>query len=88
MNTTELRTSINAELDYFSDQLLADVDAYAKSISPRRKKRLVKPLFDKPTKVEISEETKRISGRFPLPADFDYKEFNAEHRLKDYLALR
>jgi len=75
------------ELDFFNERLLSDVDAYVKSISPRRKKRPVKPLFDKPTKVEISEETKRISGRFPLPADFDYKEFNAEMRLKDYLAL-
>lgn len=87
MSTTELRTSINAELDYFSDQLLADVEAYVKSISPRRKKMPVKPLFDKPTKIEIDDETKSIMGRFPLPANFDYKEFNAEHRLKDYLAL-
>lgn len=87
MSTTELRTSINAELDYFSDQLLADVDAYVKSISPRRKKRPVKPLFDKPTKVEISEDIEKLYGRFSLPNDFDYKEFIAEHRLKDYLAL-
>ena len=87
MSTTELRTSINAELDYFSDQLLADVDAYVKSISPRRKKRPVKPLFDKPTKIEISEDIEKLYGRFLLPNDFDYKEFIAEHRLKDYLAL-
>ena len=87
MSTTELRTSINAELDYFSDQMLADVDAYVKSISPRRKKRPVKPLFDKPTKIEISEDIEKLYGRFALPNDFDYKEFIAEHRLKDYLAL-
>lgn len=87
MSTTELRTSINAELDYFSDQLLADVDAYVKSISPLRKKRQVKPLFDKPTKIEISEDIEKLYGRFALPNDFDYKEFIAEHRLKDYLAL-
>ncbi|MBP5339721.1 MAG: hypothetical protein J6Z14_10560 [Prevotella sp.] len=87
MSTTELRTSINAELDYFSDQLLADVEAYVKSISPRRKKRPVKPLFDKPTKLEIDEETKSIMGRFPVPDDFNEKEFIAEHRLKDYLSL-
>ena len=87
MSTTELRTSINAELDYFSDQLLADVEAYVKSISPRRKKRPVNPLFDKPTKLEIDEETKSIMGRFPVPDDFNEKEFIAEHRLKDYLSL-
>ena len=87
MSTTELRSSINAELDYFSDQLLADVEAYVKSISPRRKKRPVKPLFDKPTKLEIDEETKSIMGRFPVPDDFNEKEFIAEHRLKDYLSL-
>ena len=87
MSTTELRTSINAELDSFSDQLLADVEAYVKSISPRRKKRPVKPLFDKPTKLEIDEETKSIMGRFPVPDDFNEKEFIAEHRLKDYLSL-
>ena len=87
MSTTELRTSINAELDYFNEKLLADVDAYVKSISPRRKKRPVKPLFDKPTKVEISEEIEKLSGRFAVPENFDYKEFVAEHRLKDYLAL-
>lgn len=87
MSTTELRSSINAELDYFNDQLLADVEAYVKSISPRRKKRPVKPLFDKPTKLEIDEETKSIMGRFPVPDDFNEKEFIAEHRLKDYLSL-
>ena len=87
MSTSELRTSINAELDYFSDKLLADVDAYVKSISPRRKKRVVKPLFDKPTKLEPDEEISRLYGRFPVPDDFDEKEFIAEHRLKDYLAL-
>lgn len=87
MSTSELRTSINAELDYFSDQLLANVEAYVKSISPRRKKRPVKPLFDKPTKLEIDEETKSIMGRFPVPDDFNEKEFIAEHRLKDYLSL-
>lgn len=87
MSTSELRTSINAELDYFSDQLLANVEAYVKSISPRRKKRPVKPLFDKPTKLEIDEETKSIMGRFPVPDDFNEKEFIAEQRLKDYLSL-
>ena len=87
MSTSELRTSINAELDYFSDQLLANVEAYVKSISPRRKKRPVKPLFDKPTKLEIDEETKSIMGRSPVPDDFNEKEFIAEHRLKDYLSL-
>lgn len=87
MSRTELRTSINAELDYFSDQLLADVDAYMKSISPRRKKRAVKPLFDKPTKIKISEDIEKLYGRFPVPEDFDYKKVNAEERLKDYLAL-
>ncbi len=87
MSTSELRTSINSELDYFSDKLLADVDAYVKSISPRRKKRVVKPLFDKPTKIEISEEIEKLSGRFSVPEDFDYKKVNAEGRIKDYLAL-
>ena len=87
MSTTELRTSINAELDYFSDQLLANVEAYVKSISPCRKKRSVKPLFDKPTKIEISDEIEKLYGRFPVPDDFDYKKVNAEGRLKDYLAL-
>lgn len=37
MSTRELKASIIAELDYFSENLLADVEAYVKSISPRRK---------------------------------------------------
>lgn len=87
MSTRELKASIIAELDYFSEKLLADVEAYVKSISPRRKKRPVKPLFDKPTKLEPDEEISRLYGRFPVPDDFNEKEFIAEQRLKDYLAL-
>ena len=37
MSTRELKASIIAELDYFSEKLLADMEAYVKSISPRRK---------------------------------------------------
>jgi len=32
MSTRELKASIIAELDYFSEKLLADVEAYVKSI--------------------------------------------------------
>ena len=86
MSSTELKSSINAELDYLSTEKLKEVEAYVMSLSPRRK-RQVKPLFDKPTKLEPDEEISRLYGRFPVPDDFDEKEFIAEQRLKDYLAL-
>jgi hypothetical protein len=86
MTTLELRKSIIGDLDMMSEEMLEKMSSYGKGLLSHKRKQ-VKPLFDKPTKIEISEETKRISGRFPLPADFNYKEFNAEMRLKDYLAL-
>ena len=86
MTTLELRQSIIGDLDMMSEEMLEKMSSYGKGLLSHKRKQIM-PLFDKPTKIEISEETKRISGRFPLPADFDYKEFNAEMRLKDYLAL-
>lgn len=86
MTSLELRKSIIGDLDMMSEEMLEKMSSYGKGLLSQKRKQ-VKPLFDKPTKIEISEETKRISGRFPLPADFNYKEFNAEMRLKDYLAL-
>ena len=87
MTTLELRNSIIGDLDLMSDEMLEKMSSYGKGLLSHKRKK-VKPLFDKLTRIEIDDkEINALYGRFPLPEDFDYKEFVAEHRLKDYLAL-
>ena len=87
MTTLELRKSIIGDLDMMSEEMLEKMSSYGKGLLSHKRKQ-VKPLFDKPTKIEIDDkEINALYGRFSLPEDFDYKEFVAEHRLKDYLAL-
>ena len=87
MTTLELRKSIIGDLDMMSEEMLEKMLSYGKGLLSHKRKQ-VKPLFDKPTKIEIDDqEINALYGRFPLSEDFDYKEFVAEHRLKDYLAL-
>ena len=87
MTALELRKSIIGDLDMMSEEMLEKMSSYGKGLLSHKRKQ-VKPLFDKPTKIEIDDnEINALYGRFSLPEDFDYKEFVAEHRLKDYLAL-
>ena len=87
MTTLELRQSIIGDLDLMSEEMLEKMSSYGKGLLSHKRKQ-VKPLFDKPTKIEIDDkEINALYGRFSLPEDFDYKEFVAENRLKDYLAL-
>jgi len=87
MTTLELRQSIIGDLDMMSEEMLEKMSSYGKGLLSHKRKQIM-PLFDKPTKIETDDkEINALYGRFSLPEDFDYKEFVAEHRLKDYLAL-
>lgn len=87
MTTIELRKSIIGDLDMMSEEMLEKMSSYGKGLLLHKRKQ-IKPLFDKPTRIEIDDkEINALYGRFSLPDDFDNKEFVAEHRLKDYLAL-
>ena len=86
MTALELRQSIIGDLDMMSEEMLEKMSSYGKGLLSHKRKQ-IKPLFDKPTKIEISEDIENLSGRFPVPDGFDEKEFVAEMRLKDYLAL-
>ena len=86
MTAVELRSSIVEDLSFMSEDMLRKMSSYGKRLLMRSRKQS-KPLFDTPTKVVIDGEISRLMGHFPIPVDFDEKEFIAEKRLKDYIAL-
>ncbi len=83
MTTADLRTSINTDLNLLSADMLEKVSQYIKHLvsHTRQTKEIVQT---PPRKIKISKHIKQMSGRFAIPADFDYKAAKAELLLEKY----
>jgi len=86
MTAIELKTSIVDDLSLMSEDMLRKMSNYGKRLLTRSRKQS-KQLFAQPTKIEIDDDIRNLMGRFPLPENFDEKEFVKDMHLKDYLAL-
>lgn len=67
MTAVELRSSIVDDLSLMSEDMLRKMSSYGKRLLTRSRKQ-PKPLFDKPTKIEIDDDIQRLMGRFPIPS--------------------
>ena len=72
MTTIELRSSIVDDLSLMSEDMLRKMSSYGKKLLTHSRKQ-PKPLFVKPTKIEIDDDINRLMGRFPVPDDFNMR---------------
>ena len=77
MTAIELRTSINEDLSMLGVETLEYVSKYVRRLALRARGRQ-KLLSDTPRKVKITNRIRRMSGRFSVPTDIDYKALKAE----------
>lgn len=77
MTAIELRTSINEDLSMLGVETLEYVSKYVRRLALRARGRQ-KLLSVTPRKVKITDRIRRMSGRFSVPADMDYKTLKAD----------
>lgn len=77
MTAIELRTSINEDLNLLGVETLEFVSKYVRRLASRAQNKQ-KIVLSTPRKVKISNRIRRMSGRFSVPSDIDYKVLKAE----------
>ena len=77
MTAIELRTSINEDLNLLGVETLEFVSKYVRRLALRARNKQ-KIVLSPPRKVKISNRIRRMSGRFSVPSDIDYKALKAE----------
>lgn len=77
MTAIELRTSINEDLNLLGVETLEFVSKYVRRLAMRARNRQ-KVVLTTPRKVKISSRIRRMSGRFSVPSDIDYKALKAD----------
>lgn len=77
MTAIELKASINEDLNLLGVETLEYVSKYVRRLAMRARHRQ-KLLSVSPRKVKISNRIRRMSGRFSVPSDIDYKALKAE----------
>ena len=77
MTAIELRTSINEDLNLLGVETLEFVSKYVRRLALRARNRQ-KVVLTTPRKVKISSRIRRMSGRFSVPSDIDYKALKAD----------
>ena len=77
MTAIELRTSINEDLNLLGVETLEFVSKYVRRLALRARNRQ-KVVLSTPRKVKISSRIRRMSGRFSVPSDIDYKALKAD----------
>jgi len=77
MTAIELRTSINEDLNLLGVETLEFVSKYVRRLALRARNRQ-KVVLATPRKVKISSRIRRMSGRFSVPSDIDYKALKAD----------
>ena len=77
MTAIELRTSINEDLNLLGVETLEFVSKYVRRLASRARNRQ-KVVLATPRKVKISSRIRRMSGRFSVPSDVDYKALKAD----------
>ncbi len=86
MTAIELRTSINADLDVLSIDMLENISKYVGRLASHARNRgTVNNTASR--KVRITKRIRQMSGRFVVPADVDYKDLKADALMKDYQTL-
>ena len=77
MTAVELRTSINEDLNTLGVEALEYVSKYVRRLALLARNRQ-KLLPSSPRKVKISNRIRRMSGRFTVSSDVDYKALKAD----------
>ena len=83
MTAIELKTSINEDLNVLGIETLEYVSKYVRRLALHvRNRREVHTAV--PRKVKISNHIRRMSGRFTVPANIDYKALKTDSLEEKY----
>lgn len=83
MTAIELKTSINEDLNVLGIETLEYVSKYVRRLASHvRNRREVHTAV--PRKVKISSHIRRMSGRFTVPTDIDYKTLKTDSLEEKY----
>ena len=78
MTAIELRSSINSDLSVLGIEALEHVSRYVHRLSMHTRVVPATPVLPSPRKVKITNRIRRMSGRFSVPVDADYKQLKAD----------
>ena len=85
MTALELRTTINADLDIMSVDMLENISKYVGRLASHVRNRKNATTAITPRKVRISNRIRQMSGRFDVPADADVKAIKADVLTDKYM---
>ena len=85
MTALELRTTINADLDIMSVDMLENISKYVGRLASHVRNRRNATTAITPRKVRISNRIRQMSGRFDVPADADVKAIKADVLTDKYM---
>ena len=85
MTALELRTTINADLDVMSVDMLENVSKYIGRLASHVRNRKNATTAITPRKVTISNRIRQMSGHFAVPADADVKALKADVLTDKYM---
>lgn len=85
MTALELRTTINADLDIMSVDMLENISRYVGRLASHVRNRKNATSAIAPRKVRISSRIRQMSGRFSVPADVDVKALKADMLTDKYM---
>ena len=82
--TTTIHLSVDVPHSYNVAQLKLQLLEYAQRIVAMSSSPQQTETHDLPRKIEISPRIHSLSGRYPVPTDFDYKELLASELESNY----
>ena len=82
MTALELRSSINADLDIMSRDMLENISRYVRRLASHVRNH---DNATAPRKVKISNRIRQMSGRFDVPADIDVKTLKTDVLTDKYM---
>jgi len=85
MTALELRTTINADLDIMSVEMLENISKYVGRLATHVRNRNNATKAITPRKIKISNRIRQMSGRFVVPADTDIKAMKADVLTDKYM---
>ena len=87
MTALELRSSINADLDIMSRDMLENISRYVGRLASHVRNHNNATNTIAPRKVKISNRIRQMSGRFDVPADIDVKTLKTDVLTDKYMEL-
>ena len=82
--TTNINISVDVPRSYNIAKLKQQLLEYAQHLIALANPKHDVEVISSPRKVEISSKIRSLSGRYPVPEDFDYKTLLASEREADY----